>query len=56
MTEGMQPMPEDPYGIAKYAVEQELRASHMMFNLDYIIFRPTTSTASVRTLEIVIGT
>ncbi len=33
-------MPEDPYGIAKLAVEQELRVSHEMFGLDYIIFRP----------------
>ena len=40
MTEAMVPIPEDPYGIAKLAVEQELRASHEMFGLDYIIFRP----------------
>jgi UDP-glucose 4-epimerase len=32
--------PEDPYGIAKVAVEQELRVCHDMFDLDYIIFRP----------------
>lgn len=40
MHEQMTPHPEDPYGIAKYAVEQELAASHAMFGLDYIIFRP----------------
>lgn len=40
MTEEMIPMPEDPYGIAKYAVEQELKVSHQMFGLPYIIFRP----------------
>ena len=34
------PQPEDPYGIAKYAVEQDLRAAHGMFGLDYVIFRP----------------
>jgi nucleoside-diphosphate-sugar epimerase len=31
---------EDPYGIAKLAVEQELRVTHEMFGLDYVIFRP----------------
>ena len=40
MTEDMMPMPEDSYGIAKLAVEQELRISHDMFGLDYVIFRP----------------
>jgi len=40
MTEEMVPVPEDPYGIAKLAVEQELRVSHEMFGLDYVIFRP----------------
>lgn len=39
-TEDMTPMPEDSYGIAKYAVEQELRVSREMFGLPYIIFRP----------------
>lgn len=39
MHEDMIPMPEDSYGIAKYAVEQELRASHEIFGLNYIIFR-----------------
>ena len=40
MTEDMTPKPEDSYGIAKLAVEQDLRASHEMFGLDYTIFRP----------------
>lgn len=40
MTEDMMPRPEDSYGIAKFAVEQELRASHEMFGLDFSIFRP----------------
>jgi UDP-glucose 4-epimerase len=40
MTEQMTPKPEDSYGIAKYAVEQELAVSHEMFGLPYIIFRP----------------
>ncbi|HSF80389.1 MAG TPA: NAD-dependent epimerase/dehydratase family protein [Anaerolineales bacterium] len=40
MTEDTPPHPEDPYGIAKLAVEQELRVCKEMFGLDYIIFRP----------------
>jgi UDP-glucose 4-epimerase len=40
MQESMTPTPEDSYGIAKYAVEQELKASHHMFGLNSIIFRP----------------
>jgi UDP-glucose 4-epimerase len=40
MSEDMIPMPEDSYGIAKLAVERELKVSHEMFGLDYIIFRP----------------
>jgi len=40
MREDMVPMPTDPYGIAKLAVEQDLRAAHEMFGLNYIIFRP----------------
>ncbi|GGX05022.1 NAD-dependent epimerase/dehydratase family protein [Aquimarina muelleri] len=34
------PQPEDPYGIAKYAVELDLINAHKMFGMDYIIFRP----------------
>jgi UDP-glucose 4-epimerase len=40
VTETMPPTPEDPYGIAKYAVELDLRACHEVFGLDYVIFRP----------------
>src|SRR5215207_4054584 len=40
MTEGTVPRPEDPYGIAKYAVEQDLRAAVGMFGLNHVIFRP----------------
>jgi UDP-glucose 4-epimerase len=40
LTETMTPMPEDPYGVAKLAVEQDLRISHEMFGLDFVILRP----------------
>src|SRR5215472_3143837 len=40
MTEDLTPMPEDPYGISKYAVELDLKTAHQMFGLPYIIFRP----------------
>jgi UDP-glucose 4-epimerase len=40
MTEETVAHPEDPYGIAKLAVEQELRVCKDMFDLDYIVFRP----------------
>ena len=40
MREDMRPEPEDSYGIAKFAVEQELAVSHEMWGLDYSIFRP----------------
>jgi UDP-glucose 4-epimerase len=40
MREDLTPAPEDPYGIAKYAVEQDLRAAHEMFGLNSIVFRP----------------
>jgi len=40
LTEAMTPAPEDPYGIAKYAVELDLRAAGEMFGLHYVIFRP----------------
>ena len=40
MTEATYPHPEDPYGIAKLAVEQELKVCKEMFDLDYIVFRP----------------
>jgi UDP-glucose 4-epimerase len=40
MTEAMIPAPEDPYGVAKYSVELDLRAAHHMFGLNHVIFRP----------------
>src|SRR5687767_2468302 len=40
LTEEMTPIPEDPYGVAKLAVEQDLKCAHEMFGLDYTIFRP----------------
>ncbi len=40
MDESVQPRPEDPYGIAKYAVELDLAAAHRMFGLEYVVFRP----------------
>ena len=40
LDEKLFPMPEDSYGIAKLAVEMELKISRKMFGLNYIIFRP----------------
>lgn len=40
LNESMTPVPEDSYGISKLAVEQELKITHEMFGLDYVIFRP----------------
>jgi len=40
MREDMVPVPEDSYGIAKYAVEMELKVTHEMFGLNYVVFRP----------------
>lgn len=40
MKEDMTPQPEDPYGISKLAVEQDLLSAHEMFGMDFIIFRP----------------
>jgi UDP-glucose 4-epimerase len=40
MHEELVPMPEDPYGVAKLAVEQDLRACHEQFGLPYVVFRP----------------
>lgn len=39
-TEDMQPKPIDPYGIAKYAVEMDLKLAHDQFGLNYSIIRP----------------
>jgi UDP-glucose 4-epimerase len=40
MRESITPDPEDPYGIAKFAVEMDLRAARHMFGIDSIVFRP----------------
>lgn len=40
MREETIPSPVDPYGIAKYAVEMDLKNAQMMFGLNSIIFRP----------------
>jgi len=40
MSEETTPTPEDPYGVAKYAVELDLKAAHEMFGLDFTVFRP----------------
>lgn len=40
MKEDMMPQPEDPYGISKLAVEQDLKSAHEMFGMNFIIFRP----------------
>ncbi len=40
LKESQKPQPEDPYGIAKYAVEMDLKNAQEMFGLDYVIFRP----------------
>lgn len=38
--ESQRQLPEDPYGIAKYAVEQDLVAANRFFGLNYSIVRP----------------
>ena len=40
ITEATHAEPEDSYGIAKHAIELELRACRTMFGLDSIVFRP----------------
>ena len=40
MIESKDPLPEDPYGIAKLAVERDLFTAQQMFGLNYTIFRP----------------
>lgn len=40
MREDQPPRPEDPYGIAKLAVELDLGAAHRMFGLSSVIWRP----------------
>lgn len=38
--ESQTPEPEDPYGIAKYAIEMDLKQAYEQFNLNYSIVRP----------------
>jgi UDP-glucose 4-epimerase len=40
MREETVPIPEDPYGVAKHAVELDLHAAHRMFGLNHVVFRP----------------
>ncbi len=40
LREDMTPIPMDPYGIAKYAVELDLKNAHALFGLNSIVFRP----------------
>lgn len=40
MHEELIPQPEDPYGISKLAVEQDLKAAQKLFGLPSVIFRP----------------
>jgi len=39
MREDATPRPEDPYGIAKYAIELDLAAAKRVFGLDFMVFR-----------------
>jgi UDP-glucose 4-epimerase len=39
-TEDQLPSPEDPYGIAKYAVEMDIKLASEQFGLNYTIIRP----------------
>lgn len=39
-TEDQLPHPEDPYGIAKYAVEMDIKLAYDQFGLEYSIVRP----------------
>jgi UDP-glucose 4-epimerase len=39
-TEDMQPCPIDPYGVAKYAIEMDLKLAKEQFGLDYTVIRP----------------
>jgi len=40
MHEDLTPLPEDPYGVAKYAVELDLKAAAHMYGLPFVVFRP----------------
>ena len=47
-TEDMQPKPLDPYGVAKYAVEMDLKLAHEQFGLSYTIIRPHNIVGSIQ--------
>jgi UDP-glucose 4-epimerase len=40
ITEATIPLPEDPYGIAKLAIERDLAAAGALFGMEWVIFRP----------------
>ena len=40
MVESMAPQPKDPYGVAKYAVEMDLRNAQEVFGMDFVVVRP----------------
>jgi len=40
VSEETRAVPEDPYGVAKLAVEQDLAAARRQFGLRYVVFRP----------------
>jgi UDP-glucose 4-epimerase len=40
MAESVEPTPEDPYGVSKFAVELHLRSAHEIHGMQFIIFRP----------------
>jgi len=40
VTEEMVAVPADPYGVAKLAVEQDLRVARDLFGMRYVVFRP----------------
>jgi UDP-glucose 4-epimerase len=56
MTEELVPRPEDPYGIAKYAVELDLAVAHEMFGCPTSCSAAQRLTASSRTSPIAIAT
>lgn len=39
-TEDLTPKPCDPYGIAKYSIEQDIKCAHDLYGLSYSIIRP----------------
>jgi len=45
MSEDLVPRPEDPYGVAKYAVELDLEAAQRQFGLDYTANTRTSGTS-----------